>query len=258
MTPEFYTGRFARGGFTNPDPAVRRQAIDLVAASAEVGRELGVEYVKIWPGQDGYDYPFQADYTDLWAKSVEALRELAQSFPDVNFAIEYKPREPRNRMVFSSVARTLLAIEDMGVDNVGVLLDFGHSLYGGETPRRPPGWRSPARSSSPSTSTTTSAAGTTTWSSDPSTFSRRSSSSSPCTTPGGTGCGSWTSSPSARTPSRPRAPAIRTMRAFHHALGYLDRDALATAQASQDALGAQRIAKRALFRALAESESESA
>ena len=30
--------------------------------------------------------------------------------------------------------RTLLAIEEMGTDNVGVLLDFGHSLYGGESP----------------------------------------------------------------------------------------------------------------------------
>ena len=37
-------------------------------------------------------------------------------------------------MLFSSAARTLLAIEDMGLDNVGVLIDFGHSMYGGESP----------------------------------------------------------------------------------------------------------------------------
>ncbi len=37
-------------------------------------------------------------------------------------------------MFFSSAAKTLLAIEDMGVNNVGILLDFGHSLYGGESP----------------------------------------------------------------------------------------------------------------------------
>ena len=52
----------------------------------------------------------------------------------MKFCIEYKPREPRNRMVFSSCARTLLAIEEMDRDNVGILLDFGHSLYGGESP----------------------------------------------------------------------------------------------------------------------------
>jgi xylose isomerase len=134
LTPEIYTRKFGRGGFTNPDPAVRRAAVELVSAAADDARALGCEYVKIWPGQDGWDYPFQADYRQLWRYSVEALGELAGAHPDLRFAIEYKPREPRNRMTFSSVARTLLAIEDIGAPNVGILLDFGHSLYGGESP----------------------------------------------------------------------------------------------------------------------------
>jgi xylose isomerase len=134
VTPEIYTRRFGRGGFTNPDPELRRAAIDLVSEAAGAGRTLGCDYVKIWPGQDGWDYPFQVDYQQIWQYSVGAMRELAQRHPDQRFAIEYKPREPRNRMTFSSMARTLLAIEEMGVDNVGVLLDFGHSLYGGESP----------------------------------------------------------------------------------------------------------------------------
>ncbi|MGI9238382.1 MAG: sugar phosphate isomerase/epimerase family protein, partial [Woeseiaceae bacterium] len=33
-----------------------------------------------------------------------------------------------------SVARTLLGIEKIGLPNIGILLDFGHSLYGGESP----------------------------------------------------------------------------------------------------------------------------
>jgi xylose isomerase len=37
-------------------------------------------------------------------------------------------------MFFSSAARTLLAIEDMGVDNVGIVLDTGHSSFAKETP----------------------------------------------------------------------------------------------------------------------------
>lgn len=134
LTPEIYTRAFGRGGFTNPDPQVRRAAIDLVSAAADDARALSCEYVKIWPGQDGWDYPFQASYRRLWRLSVEAMRELAGRHPDLRFAIEYKPREPRNRMTFSSVARTLLAIEDIGAANVGILLDFGHSLYGGESP----------------------------------------------------------------------------------------------------------------------------
>lgn len=134
LTPEIYTRKFGRGGFTNPDPQVRRAAVELVSAAADDARALGCDYVKIWPGQDGWDYPFQSDYRQLWRYSVEAMRELAARHPDLRFAIEYKPREPRNRMTFSSVARTLLAIEDIGAANVGILLDFGHSLYGGESP----------------------------------------------------------------------------------------------------------------------------
>jgi hypothetical protein len=37
-------------------------------------------------------------------------------------------------MSFDSVTRTLLGIEKIGLPNVGILLDFGHSLYGGESP----------------------------------------------------------------------------------------------------------------------------
>lgn len=90
--------------------------------------------MKIWPGQDGFDYPLQADPRLLWELSVDGMRKAAGACPELPFAIEYKPREPRTHMVFSDAARTLLAIEDIGLANVGVLLDFGHSLYGGESP----------------------------------------------------------------------------------------------------------------------------
>ena len=37
-------------------------------------------------------------------------------------------------MTWDSAARSILGIQQIGLDNVGVLLDFGHSLYGGESP----------------------------------------------------------------------------------------------------------------------------
>jgi len=134
ITPAIYTREFRRGAFTNPDPKVRQAAIDLVARATEVGLELGVDYMKIWPGQDGFDYPLQADPRRLWELSVDGMQKVAGPHPGLPFAIEYKPKEPRTHMFFSDAARTLLAIEDIGLDNVGVLIDFGHSLYGGESP----------------------------------------------------------------------------------------------------------------------------
>lgn len=135
ITPAIYTREFRLGAFTNPDPAVRRRALDLLCESTEIARQLECDYVKLWPGQDGWDYPFQVNHADLWQLSVGGVRELATTFPDMRFSIEYKPREPRlMSMSFSSAARTLLGIEEMGVGNVGILMDFGHSLYGGESP----------------------------------------------------------------------------------------------------------------------------
>src|SRR5580658_8742049 len=134
ITPEIYTREFCRGAFTNPDAAVRARTFDLVSEAVGVARELGCDYVKLWPGQDGHDYPFQVNHGQIWSFAVTGLRALAQAHPETKFAIEYKPREPGVSMFFSSAAKTLLAIQDMAVDNVGILLDFGHSLYGGESP----------------------------------------------------------------------------------------------------------------------------
>jgi xylose isomerase len=134
ITPHLYMREFQMGSFTNPDPAVRRKAVDLGKRAIEVAQAVEAKYVKFWPGQDGFDYPFQADYQRLWDYSVEGIREVAQSAPEMQFAIEYKEKEPRSHMFFSSAARTLLAIEDMGVANVGIVLDLGHSLFAKETP----------------------------------------------------------------------------------------------------------------------------
>jgi xylose isomerase len=134
ITPHLYKREFQMGSFTNPDPAVRQRAIDLGKKAIDIARQLDAKYVKFWPGQDGFDYPFQVDYARLWDYSVAGVRTVAESDPAMQFAIEYKLKEPRVRMFFSSAERTLLAIQDMGVDNVGILLDLGHSFFTGENP----------------------------------------------------------------------------------------------------------------------------
>lgn len=134
ITPASYSRKFQKGALTNPDPALRRDAIALYQNAVGAARELGARYVKFWPGQDGYDYPFQADYEELWRFSVDGVRELAAGAPDMQFAIECKFKEPRTHMFFSNVATTLLAIQAMEVPNVGIVYDLGHSFLARETP----------------------------------------------------------------------------------------------------------------------------
>ena len=206
-----------------PTPACASCAHDLITEAADVVRYFGADYVKLWPGQDGWDYPFQVDYGDAVEELAwTASAELAAENPDLKFVIEYKPREPRVHMSYRSVARTLLGIEKIGLPNVGILLDFGHALFGGS--RRPTRRNSPSTTAGCSawTSTTTCAAGTTTWSPAPCTRSSCSSSSTPWRRTTGRASGSSTSSRSARTawPRRtrhrlPQGGAARAGQARH-------------------------------------------
>ena len=134
ITPAIYSREFQSGSFTNPDPAVRRKTFELAKRAIEVAHELDAKYVKFWPGQDGYDYPFQVDHAQIWDFAVGGVREVAEFSPETQFAIEYKTKEPRIHISFSTAARTLLGIQEMGVNNVGIVMDFGHSLFAKETP----------------------------------------------------------------------------------------------------------------------------
>ena len=133
ITPEIYTREFSKGAFTNPDPGVRKRAHELITEACEAVRFFDASYVKLWPGQDGWDYPFQVDHKSIWKNSMDGVGSLATENSDLKFVIEYKPREPRVKMIYDSMTRTLLGIEQIGLPNIGVLLDFGHAIYGGES-----------------------------------------------------------------------------------------------------------------------------
>ena len=133
-TPHIYIREYSRGAFTNPDSELRLRTRNRVEEAVEAAAGLDAGYVEFWPGQDGYDYPGQVDYEQIWGYTVNAMREICEKHSDVQFAIEYKPKEPRVRMTLANAPKTLLAIQETGVDNLGIVMDFGHSLMAGESP----------------------------------------------------------------------------------------------------------------------------
>lgn len=134
ITPHLYTREFVRGALTNPDPAVRKRALQVAEEAVDVARRLGAPTVKLWPGQDGFDYPFQADYRELWKLAVDGVRTVAEMDAGVRVAIEYKAKEPRTHLSWSTAARTLVGIAQTGRDDVGIVMDLGHSLFAKEAP----------------------------------------------------------------------------------------------------------------------------
>ena len=125
----FSQKRWGKGSFAAKDPSIRAQAIDATREAAENARKIGCPMLNIWPGQDGYDYSLQADFRVERRWFTEGIRTVAQEYPDIRFALEYKPKEPRTHSYLARAADTLLLAEDTGLDNVGVCIDVGHALY---------------------------------------------------------------------------------------------------------------------------------
>jgi xylose isomerase len=135
LAMRYYTNpAFKLGAFTNPDPAVRREAVELTKRGIDAAREAGTDLMTLWLGQDGFDYAFQADYLSLWQYEIDAIREVCAHDPGCRISIEYKPNEPRSHSLMPDCATTLLAIGEVAMPNLGVTLDFAHVLYADEQP----------------------------------------------------------------------------------------------------------------------------
>lgn len=128
----FSQKRWGRGAFTSKDPAIRAQALEETVAAAELARKLRCPLVNLWPGQDGYDYPLQSDYRAERRWIVDAVGRAARAYPDIKFSLEYKPKEPRTHSFMARAADTHLVAREVGLPNVGVTIDTGHSLVAGE------------------------------------------------------------------------------------------------------------------------------
>lgn len=125
---------FKLGAFTNPDPSVRRAAIDMTKKGMDACARMGGRVVTLWMGQDGFDYAFQMDYDAAWDDTILAIREVCAHNPDLDIAIEYKPNEPRAFSLMPDIGSTLLACREVNAANLGVTLDFAHVLYADEMP----------------------------------------------------------------------------------------------------------------------------
>lgn len=129
VTPDIWaSAKWGRGSLASNDPAVRRDAINEVKKSMEWARQMDCKVVDLWFGQDGYDYPFQADYLSAWNRLIEGTIECAEHLPDVNLVVEYKPKEPRAHCFIGTVGKTLLLLERVNMPNVGAMIDVGHAL----------------------------------------------------------------------------------------------------------------------------------
>ena len=135
IIPDYFAQRkWGHGAFSSTDPEIRKNAIRDTKIMMDICADLGGEIVTVWNGQDGYDYPFTSDYLQTRQWIQDGIKECCNHRKDIKISIEYKPREPKMRSYMTDASTTLLMVNAIGAENLGVTLDFGHSLMGIENP----------------------------------------------------------------------------------------------------------------------------
>jgi xylose isomerase len=128
--------RFGKGAFCSPDDALRADALRLTREAIDLAAEVGAHMI-IWPGIEGYNYPFQTPYAESWARFIDGVGESAQYAREkgVTVFLEHKNSEPAMKILMRNVGMTLHVIHTLrrqGIDNVLVNMDWQHLIMNGE------------------------------------------------------------------------------------------------------------------------------
>lgn len=122
------------GSLSSPDEKTRKAAVEHIKNCMDATKFMGGSLVNLCPMGDGYDYLFQADYPEAWEWFIDGLREACSHRSDVRIAIEYKKKEPRTNVYVGDIGKALYTCAKVEAENLGVTVDFGHSLLAGENP----------------------------------------------------------------------------------------------------------------------------
>ena len=125
---------FRNGGLTSTDPQIRAKAVGFIKAAKDFAAAVGADKVTCCPLGDGYEFSFQYDYATAWKALVETFGEAGSYRPEIPLYIEYKPSETRGRCFVDTAAKALCLLNDIQCPDMGITLDFGHSMYGNENP----------------------------------------------------------------------------------------------------------------------------
>jgi xylose isomerase len=128
--------RFGRGGLVSPDEATRAEAVRRTLAAVDFSGSLGAHFI-IWPGIEGYNYPFQTPYKESWAWLLDGIGQAAEKCREhgILLFLEHKNSEPAMNIFMRNVGMTLHVIHKLraeGLDNVKVNMDWQHLIMNGE------------------------------------------------------------------------------------------------------------------------------
>jgi L-rhamnose isomerase/sugar isomerase len=122
----FQDQEYKYGSFGNPDPSIRKRALQHTKDSIEIARRLNTRDISFWFA-DGSNYPGTANIRQrrLWFEQAlqEAHRELS---PQQRMLIEYKPFEPAFYHTDIADWGMALLLSRSAGPRAKVLVDTGH------------------------------------------------------------------------------------------------------------------------------------
>jgi len=128
--------RFGKGGLSSPDDAVRKEALDEALRAASFAGQIGSQMI-LWPGVEGYNYPFQTPYREAWARFIDGVGEVAARCAESGtmLFLEHKNSEPAMKILMRNIGMTLHVIHTLrarGITNIQVNMDWQHLIMNGE------------------------------------------------------------------------------------------------------------------------------
>ncbi len=124
----FTSRKWTRGTLSSRDPKIRQDAIDEVRKTLDWANDLECPLVGVWPGQDGFDYPFSADYISQWDLMVDSLNQIVAHQDKTRIGIEPKIKEPRKHIFTGTIGKTLHLVNEVNSPLLGITVDVGHAL----------------------------------------------------------------------------------------------------------------------------------
>jgi xylose isomerase len=128
--------RFGKGALSSPDDATRAEALRLTGEAIDLAAEVGAQMI-IWPGIEGYNYPFQTPYAESWARFVDGIGQAAEHARSqgVTVFLEHKNSEPAMKILMRNIGMCLFVVHKLqaqGLDNVQINMDWQHLIMNGE------------------------------------------------------------------------------------------------------------------------------
>ena len=126
---------FRNGGLTSNKKEVRVKAVQFIKNAKDFAKKVGADKVTCCPLGDGYEFNFNCDYSQSWKYLIDNFGESADYLSEIPLFIEYKPAETRGRCFIDTAAKTICLLKEIGNKQMGVTIDFGHSvMFGNENP----------------------------------------------------------------------------------------------------------------------------